>query len=465
MGDRAVYLMDQVLAHAGRFFIPEAVGLLREYMPRFLPYAQACAVSDKTVVIPDDLESTTTPEDIWKVPFNGTTLTLWNRVRPPESGNWRAWPGEDAPVWYRHQSGTFLPAWDLLGNLFDLLTFGEERESGERDKHGRFVGAFSPRAGADLLEVPAFNEAVALLVAAAVALRDSGDPPLAIPELIRPPVVVLSHDCDNLEGNDFWTQSVRAYRAVRPLLRGRKLQAAQFRRIKQNAASPRRYYFDNVLKMIEMEKSYGAVSILYLLNGTRGRYGARSSPELVRELAALIPEGWELGMHYNYDTHLNGARFSSQKAELEELTGREMTSGRAHYLRFDPEKSPPFYTGQGIRCDETSGFVDYTGFRNGIAGLFNPWKAQDGEALDLLELPMTVMESTLVNQYGERANEALKRLLAHLKAVGGALTVLFHPDKFDNPEFPHLMGAYEAWLKECRSAGAVFLTPGDLARK
>ncbi len=462
MSAKEGYLRGQILAHAGRFFNPDAVQALQASSISFMPFSQAADLREPVIAVPSDVEASSQPESIWQVPFNGTKLTLWNRVPKPDSTGWSAWPDDNSPVWFRHVSGTHIPVWNLYGNLLDLLTFREESDDKQRDRHGRFMGAYSPRQSPGLLEVPAFNEAVALLIAAAMALQSGSEPADTLAGLVKPPVVVLSHDCDCLEGNDLWTQAIRGYRALRPVLSGRKPELKHLRWAKGNASSPREYYFDNVLKMVELEQKYGARSILYFLNGTGGRYGARSAPGLISELTRKIPEGWEMGLHYNYDTHLDSDKLARQKAALEELAGRQMLSGRAHYLRFDPAYSFPLYESHGIRCDESSGFVDFTGYRNGMAGCFAPWDNVNARPHDVYELPMTIMESTLLAQYGQDAGTTLRKMLRHLKAVGGALTLLFHPDKYDNPEHPDLIGAYENWLGECQNAGAEFLTPSEL---
>lgn len=446
------YLDETVRAHVRRFFT-DAARIAFEAVPlRWCTMAEAAHPQERALFIPTDVASGVVPGDAWTVPFGGTRLTLWNAL-PPPSSDWRL-QDPAAPLWYVHPCGAVMPAWNLAPTLFDLLTLKEETSRSERDMHGRFVGRMSPRADAGLLEVPIFNDSVAALVAACVGLQRVGAPDAALATgLVTPPVLVLSHDLDQLRGNDVWTQVVRLSRAVLP--RGRAFpQVRNAWLALVNAALPRRYYFDNVVGMIAIERMLGFTSSLYFLNGTGGRFGARSGAGLIPDVAAVTPAGWDLGLHYNHDTHLEPQAFAAQRTQLEALLGRRVVAGRAHYLRFDPTRSWRFYVDMGIHADESLGYYDRIGYRAGIAGPFRPYDAGSGQALSLVEMPMVVMEGTLVEQYPNNSAEAFERHLRHVAVVGGAVSLLFHPGQFHNPEHPEMLGLYRRLLGSARLLGA-----------
>ncbi len=455
MGIMSAYLWDQIRRHARCFFTPDACRALESEAILLASYRQALDIRRPVIVIPDDIPSPVIPDKPWKVPFNGTTLTLWNPIPLPDGDGWTVWPDPNHPVWYRHQNGTIIPAWNLHGNLIDLLTLREERQSSQRDRHGRFMATFSPRLKDDLLNVPAFNEAVALLVGAAIGLRQGNSPLMHLDESIKPPMVILSHDCDLLRGNDIWTQSIRAYRAFQPLTKGRGPKLKNLGWMARAALNPEGYYIDNIPRLMAMEKEFGFSSTFYLLNGGGGRFGARSGSAVLRRLIPTIREPWEIGIHYNYDTFLNDARFVAQKTELETIIGHAVISGRAHYLRFDPEKSFPFLAEHGLRVDETVGYSDRIGYRCGIAGCFRTFDPSSGLLSDLYEIPLTIMEAALTAQYPDDPLGAYDSTLAHLAKVGGALGLLYHPDLLDNPEFPEMMGYYRSLLEICRRHNAI----------
>ena len=456
------YLHSQILNHLKLFFVPKVTHLFDSHLVRFLPYNDAIAIKEKIIAIPYDIPISSVPVEPYKVDFSGTKLTIWNRIEKPQGSGWSAIPNEFAPLWYRHKEGTLIPAWNLFGNLLKLLTFGEEAESIQRDSHGRFVAAYSPRKACGLLEVPAFNEATAVLAAGCLGLQEKGEPFLNLKDAVKAPVISLSHDCDVLYGNDFWTQAVRAFRVIEPLRRLRFPKLSNIRWIAKNAVIPRRFYFDNVTGMIDLERSFGFTSTFYLLNGTAGRFGARNGFKPIPELCKVIPPHWGKGIHYNYDTFLNSDLFASQYAELQSVINTRIISGRAHYLRFDPDKSFSFLSQFGIRVDESSGFSDFIGYRNGIAGCFQVFDRSASKTIEMWEVPMTIMDATIVRQYGDDALKVYSAMMHHLSRIGGAMTVLFHPGAFYNPEFPEMIGIYHNILMESRRLRARSLTAAEM---
>ena len=206
--------------------------------------------------------------------------------------------------------------------------------------------------------------------------------------------------------------------------------------------------------MIDLEHSFGFTSTFYLLNGSGGRYGARSGSGILPELVKGIPNTWDVGIHYNYDTYLHYERFRAQLEELSNIVPNAIEVGRAHYLRFDSEQSLSFLESFGIRCDESAGYPDRIGYRCGIGGCFQAYDTSSAKPLDIWEVPMVIMDGTLADQYGKNSLDAFSRLLSHLGRVGGALSLLYHPGAFYNPEFPKMLGEYHKLLIECRQLRA-----------
>lgn len=452
------YLEGEIAFHLRHHFRPEALAAWRALRLRWAPYGELADARDD-VAIPTDLAAPAAVGDAWTVAFAGTRLTLWNRVPRPDG--WRGVPNDDRPLWYE-RGATRMPAWNLFGNLVRLLTLAEETAVGARDRHGRFVGAMSPRDAPGLLAVPAFNEAVAAL--AGVALwRQSGsrEGHEAIGGALEPPGVALSHDVDLLRGDDVVTQAVRAVRFARPLLRARRPDWNAGRAIVVNALSPRRHYLETISRLVELERAAGARSSFYFLNGTGGRFGARSGATDIPAARAAVPDGWNLGMHYNYDTLACAEAFRRQRKELERLLGRAVDGGRAHYLRFDPARSFVFLESQGLRYDESLGYPDRIGYRSGVAGAFHAPDGAAGEARRLVEIPLAVMDGTLADRHPGQGLAVVERLLGHLARIGGTLSILVHPGVFGNPELEDPATPYDALLAAARRLRARFLLPAD----
>jgi len=459
--ETAEYALQEILFAARFIATKKGLRLLRNTPIRVVPGESVRDGRGPQIVLPADISSPSTPQEPRQIPFNGTFLTLFNPL-PRPGAEWQALPSEAAPAWWRHPTGALTPAWNMLGNVYDLLTFREDAEIAARDRHGRLPAAASARTPAGINKVPVANEALALLLDAAAAMERGVAPTFRLDGLIEAPALVLSHDCDLLRGDDVITQAIRAYRIFQPCFRGRAPRLGLLGNIFANYRHPYRYFLDDLIKMLAVERRFGYRSIMYVLNGTGGRFGARSGFGAVRKLLGQVPAGWEIGIHYNYDTFHQPAKFGSQKAEIEALVGEPVTAGRAHYLRFDPRRSPSFVAERGIRFDESIGWPSQNAYKAGIAAPFRPLNEAVGTRLEVIELPVVFMDTNLVE--GEDGYLSFKNLFGHLEKIGGVMSVLFHPGTFANPEQPNLEGLYLRILEFANEARARNLMPSDIIR-
>ena len=463
--ERTDFLWRQLLLHTRLFFASEAQKFIHGTEIVFLPLEACLGLKKPAIAIPNDLSASLQPINAYAVRFNNTHLTLWNRIPRPPGVGWRALPDDNSPVWYQNPKGTLIPAWNFFGNLVSLLTLAEEEENTSRDPHGRFLASMSPRCNAGLLKVPAFNEAVALLVAACHGLNTKGVPSFSSGGLVKPPTLILSHDLDLLRGNDIWTQGVRLYRTVRPILDGRPPAMVNLRWLLANQLHPLRYYSGEVASMVSMEKESGYNSSFYFLNGHGGRFGARSGSRIIADVLRHIPEGWEIGVHYNYDTFRREEKLRRQVQDLKRIVGRELVSGRAHYLRFDHRWSFDTIVQNGIAYDESLGYPDRIGYRCGLAGCFTPFNKNSQASSSVMEFPLVVMDVVLADQYPSGQIETVQRMLQHLSQIGGSLTLNFHSGRISNPEFPEAVGVYENILKEARRIGVSGMSASAFLRQ
>ncbi len=461
---QTAYLRQQIINHVRLFFSEDANAALDKTSIAFCSQDQLHAVKSG-IYIPVDSDWNPKPKTTYTAVFNGITITLWNRLNNPDSSEWTPIPDSDNPIWYRHESGALCPAWDIFGNLSGLLTLREETVDSRRDIHARYVGEYSPRKEANLLEVPAFNEAVAVLVGAAVGLQKENYPHFELPDLVKPPVVVLSHDCDILRGNDLWTQSIRAFRIFLPLLKVKMPRFQNIWWVIRNYLTPKRFYYDEALGMQTLEQQFGFSSTYYLLNGSGGRFGNRSGNGIITELVSQIKDSCDIGIHYNFDTFDNHDALQAQADELESIIGQTAKAGRAHYLRLKPEKPHDSWQSIGITTDESIGYPDCIGYRCGIGGIFQLFDTDTGQASSVYEVPLIIMEDTLMNQYKDNPVRKFKKMLIHLKNIGGAISMVVHPGMLGNPEYPYCRDFYYQILLASHQLGAVSRTPQQMLSK
>ncbi len=441
-------------SHVKRFFDPVASEWLRSVPISFVRCDEIEDEAPAGIYLLTDLELTHEYEVTQTIPFNGTRLTTWEPTQVP-GPTWRHWPNDEEPLFYRSRGGALVPTWNMMALCLDLLSLGEERRVGERDSMGRFVADSSPRQPAGLLDVPAVNDAIAAIVLAAGALATGFDTE-EVRQLMRPRLqICLSHDLDQLRGNDRWTQGARGFRLIQQARSRKRPDLTAILWMTRNAIRPWTYYEGNVRGMLELEMMLGFRSTLYFLNGRGGRFGARSGSEAIDRLMTGVlkdlPGAADYGVHYNFDTGVHPRALSKQIGELTRILGQTPTSGRAHYLRLMGFETFQMWHENGIRVDETVGFPDAVGYRAGIAGPFHPVDV-NGEVSNIVEMPLVVMDGPLLSETDPL--KTFSTLVHHLGRVGGAISLLFHPGVFDNPEVPEARFLYRRLLESARREGA-----------
>jgi hypothetical protein len=125
---------------------------------------------------------------------------------------------------------------------------------------------------------------------------------------------------------------------------------------------------------------------------------------------------------------------AAERRTLERAIGLEVTTTRQHFLRWDARTTPRLQAEAGFRADSSVGFNRNVGFRAGTSLPYRHFDVEAGRALDLLEVPLVVQDGALLGPIGigvdvDGASAVVEQLLDAVSTAGGALTVVFHPDK------------------------------------
>jgi hypothetical protein len=339
--------------------------------------------------------------------------------------------GDELPyrpeAWGAIERGERPDADELAEAFYDLARI--EELGGRHDEHGRFR---------------AFSSSL-----------DPLDPPL---ERLRrrlavvPPkwdgaefAVALTHDVDSVRR---WTRigvrgaaarlkaDVRARRAGPAAREATGLALAPVHRFRGTDPNWR---FEQI---VEESRRHGATGSTFFVLGGHSDPHDGPSPEIYERLRPRLVEtlaqnGAELGLHGSYAAARDERLLDEEKQRLESL-GAQLSGHRYHYLRVDPHRNLEPVADLGLRYDSTLGFPDALGFRAGIARPFHPWDLEIDEPLDVVELPLAVMDVTLAEpRYLGLSARAAWRLLDPLldwaAANRAGFAILWHPDRFDPP--------------------------------
>jgi hypothetical protein len=371
--------------------------------------------------------------------------------------------GDDIPfredAWDAVERGEF-PTGDDVADAFVHLARLEEIEA-KRDRHGRFRAS---RSRLDPLDPPLER------------LRN---------ELgIAPPrwdgkrfVVALTHDVDapwrwtpiGIRGAAARLKGDVLHARVRSAVRGtRGLARMPLHRVRGTDPNWR---FREIVAESRARGATGAT--FFLLSAHRDPHDGAAPevydslrPRLVDELSEA---GAEIGLHASYTAAGDSAQIERELRVLRGL-GARVTGNRYHYLRVDPHRNLRDVELADLRYDTTLGFPDALGFRAGIARPFRPWDVDRDAPMDLIEIPLAVMDVTLAESryLGLSARAAwprLERLVDWAAANGAAFSVLWHPDRFDPPTAAGWDRLYYRLLDAVAERGGACMSAADLAER
>jgi hypothetical protein len=225
-------------------------------------------------------------------------------------------------------------------------------------------------------------------------------------------------------------------------------------------------------EIVTQSNQHGATGATFFLlaahrdphDGAAPEVYERLRPRLVDELAEAQAE---IGLHASYTAADDSTQIERELRVLRGL-GARVTGNRYHYLRVDPHRNLRDVERADLRYDTTLGFPDALGFRAGIARPFRPWDIDNDAPMDLIEIPLAVMDVTLAEpRYlgltARRAWPQLERLLDWAAVHGAAFAILWHPDRFDPPTAAGWDRLYYRLLDAIRERDGVCLAAVELA--
>ena len=327
------------------------------------------------------------------------------------------------------------------GELWKLFTKKEEYDPILLDRYGRFSYYLSSQRNIFEPEVSNF------------LIKEGLNP--EYPER-RKFAVCLTHDIDFVYPGMLNT----AARTVKALKKGQFVQASilPFSRINKNW-SP----LWNFRQIMELEASYGAKSSFYFLTLDPGNQDFTFNiEELEGELGHISDNGWEVGLHGGHEAYDNPAEIRRKKQKLEKILKNEVIGYRNHYLRFKTPDTWEILADAGFSYDTTFGYHDCAGFRNGMCHPFKPYNLNTGKQIDILEIPLVVMDVALFAEsksFGE-AWERTKKLIDTTASLNGVITLLWHNFVFGCNFRDDWVKLYEKVLQYCSEKGA-WMTSGE----
>ncbi len=209
----------------------------------------------------------------------------------------------------------------------------------------------------------------------------------------------------------------------------------------------------NFDKMVEQEKRLGIRSSFFFLKQEHSNMDSRyqfSDKKIKRLIKELLKDGFEVGLHGTIHSAKHESSMMQQVREITKAIGHKPKGARQHFLRFFHPNTFRLLVKAGIKYDTTLAFAEHEGYRNGYCYPFKPYDFERDEMIDIWEIPLTMMDVTVLNYRGldyEEIENSTRQLITEARKFGGIFSLLWHNCRLDEYQYPGITAFYNRLLE------------------
>jgi peptidoglycan/xylan/chitin deacetylase (PgdA/CDA1 family) len=225
--------------------------------------------------------------------------------------------------------------------------------------------------------------------------------------------------------------------------------------------------YDRIAEWIDLEKRSGIKSTFFIFPGNRiNKNDPKYRLDGLKKSVAYIKENcFELGLHTGIECY-RGESIAKSKELLVQDSGVSVCGIRPHYLSAALPEYWRAAAGNGFAYSSCLGFDEEIGFHQGIDLPFIPFDAENNVSLDIVEIPIAVMDCGLIRDFSSNHAESLengKKIIDRVKSVRGILVLDWHQRTMYNTDYPGWVGQFFELINYARSEGAYFISLGETA--
>lgn len=308
---------------------------------------------------------------------------------------------------------------DIWASAFFMLTRWEEYVCPTRDEHGRFPAKASIALKNNFLHRPIVNEYVEMLRGMMKHLCND------FPTQNTNPQLIPTHDIDILQAN------CRLKSFAGDLLKRHDLKMALSR-----FGDPRDVYDTFDFLMDKSEDACTKSIFFFMASDHREGYSGNylNTKKFAQTIEKIKKRGHDIGFHAGHGTADNPQRYAEELQLLRQHTGIDIKYSRQHFLKFDIPHTFNILENNGITHDFSLGYSDCEGYRCGTGNNYQVFDFRNRKTLNVREVPLIIMDSTLNIAKHLPATEASELITSHIE-LGRKhkmpITILFHNSSFD----------------------------------
>jgi len=185
-------------------------------------------------------------------------------------------------------------------------------------------------------------------------------------------------------------------------------------------------FMDHLHKNINSEIIY-----FFLVAQSISKYDKNISPEnmQMKELIASTSAKYKIGLHPSWKSNNYQTILNNEKQALENISGKNITDSRQHYIQFRLPETFEHLINAGIQKDYSMGYGSINGFRASFAGSFYWYHLKEEKTTSLRLYPFCFMDAnSFYEQYQDAKTTSIE--LLHYKTecqkVNGLFISIFH---------------------------------------
>lgn len=354
-------------------------------------------------------------------------------------------------------NGNLIFAHDFIKSAFYLLSGWQELQTVNRDFIGRYPHAASIQHRLNCTALPLANYYFEAIVQGIEAYGMYHNKLIERKRLFSEFGFMLSHDVDRVAF--YHTREIffklKQYIGLAPRYYSKSLTLKLFfkgiiYKLNPFKKSDPWWNFD---KMIAQEKQLGIRSSFYFLKQEHKNMDSRykfSDDKIRKLIKTLLKDDFEVGLHGTLHSAKHESSMLNQTRELTKALGHKPRGIRQHYLRFFHPYTFRLQVKAGLKYDTTLSFAEHEGYRNGYCYPFKPFDFERNKMIDIWEIPLTMMEVTVLNYRGlgfDELQASANQLINEARKFGGIFSLLWHNCRLDEYQYPGVTEFYNVLLK------------------
>jgi hypothetical protein len=201
--------------------------------------------------------------------------------------------------------------------------------------------------------------------------------------------------------------------------------------------------------LMDLSEKRGTKSHFFFMSGGTSKFDNNFSinqPFVKKIREKIRSRGHLIGFHPSYNSYNNQKQWEEEYFILSTEISQKVKIGRQHYLRFEIPTTWQIWEDNNMKWDSTLSYADKEGFRCGTCYEYSVFNILSRKKLKLKEMPLTVMEVTIVgyqNLTPEKVEKKITKLIDKVKKYNGLFVLLWHNSSFNSEFWARYQGIYE----------------------